>query len=191
MPAGVLGGEISHHRSPGTGRSNLSSQLTQKFGRDMELDYPALAGIPPRPRPLRTAAGNTSEDQVALGVGDGETPLRPVSLISDQATGYAGQHRAKPWYVAASFIQPEQGGQTYPDLDPGSRRAPATQAHRLAGPLGPLAVIGPACPVASVGPACPVGPVGGTRLGLARRVCASACAGVRERSGVVERRSVS
>src|SRR5882757_3042038 len=132
VPPGVLGGDIRHHRSPGAGGGGSGGELTQNLGRDMELDDPTPAGTPPRHRPTWSAAGETGEDQVALGVGDGETPLSPAPLISDQAARYVGQHRAEPGYLAASFIQPEEGGQPDPHLDPGSRRVSTTSPLRPA-----------------------------------------------------------
>src|SRR6185295_10631432 len=75
----------------------------------------------------RAAARHPGQEQAAVRIGDREPPLRAPLLTGHEIPGDAGQHGPEPGDLPGPFVEPEQGGQPDPDLDPGSRslaRAP-------------------------------------------------------------------
>ena len=110
----VLGGQVRDQRLP-PGR-RVRGKLFEQGGGDLQFDRAAMS-LSDQWTPTRSgmsgwaAASGAGQDQVAVGVGNGEAPLR-VLLAGQTITSSAGRNRAKPGDLAGMIIMAEQGGQT-------------------------------------------------------------------------------
>ena len=66
-----------------------------------------------------TRRRHPGQEQVTVGTGDGEAPLRPPLLACHEISGDPGQHGSEPGDLARPLVEPEERRQADPDLDAG------------------------------------------------------------------------
>ena len=120
VAVGVLGGEVGDQWFPA--RWGRRGEAAQQVERDLQFDGSAgvlpgdLVGVAVRCRP---AAGETGEQQVAVGVGDGEAPSGGV-VVGDGGAGGLGWDGAPAGDLGRVVVEADEGGEPDPDLDAGA-----------------------------------------------------------------------
>jgi hypothetical protein len=110
IPVGVAAGDLGDHLRPVRGERRVADQLAEQICPDVDLHDAAPACRSARAS-ARTAVDQPAEGEVALGVDDGESPLR-AGLAVDEQPGVLGGNRPPARDLGRVVVEPEQRGQS-------------------------------------------------------------------------------